>query len=140
MLARDYVRFGIVGVLGFIVNLTILTILFKLAGLPLFLSQFIAAEIALFGNFILHHKWTYNSRNVKKSLKNIVLQFHLTSWVAILGSALLVTLIVKSLNVHYFIALSISSAIAMIWNYLWTKMVVWKDKTEEQLNGGYTKK
>lgn len=122
----DFVRFGLVGASGFLLNLAILTFLHKLLGVPVFVAQLIGAEIALFSNFILHDRWTYKRNNVTKALSQLLVQFHLTSWVAIIGSALLVSFFVNVMHLSDFIALVISSVIAMGWNFATSKFYVWR--------------
>jgi len=65
---------------------------------------------------------------VKKSAPTLLWQFHITSWVAIVGSAAMVSVGVKTLHISYFVALVISSAIALLWNFTWTKFIIWQYK------------
>lgn len=132
LLEVDFVRFCIVGASGFIINSILLTLLYRVAHWPLFIAQLIGGEIALFSNFMLHHNWTYRSKKVKKTIPELLLQFHLTSWAAIIGSAALVSGGVKYLHVGYLIALVISSVIALGWNFIWSKYVIWKHHHEEE--------
>lgn len=127
----DFVRFCIVGASGFFINLGLLTVLYGQLGAPLFVAQLISAEVALFSNFILHHNWTYKSKNVTKSVPNLLTQFHATSWAAIVGSAVMVTVGVRYLELNYFVALVISSAVALAWNFFWTKFVIWRHHHDE---------
>jgi putative flippase GtrA len=90
MLKLDFVRFCIVGGTGFVINFMLLTFLHKTLGVGVFVSQLFAAEIALFSNFILHHHWTYKSHKVEKSTRQLLLQFHASTWPAIVGSAAMV--------------------------------------------------
>src|SRR3990167_7331510 len=83
----DFVRFCIVGTLGFIINFGLLTLLFKVLNLHIFIAQLISSEIALFNNFVLHHNWTYKGNMTNKSIKTLLVQFHASSWTAIIGSA-----------------------------------------------------
>lgn len=126
LLEKDFVRFCVVGGLGFVINFAILTVLYKVLNAPLFVSQLIAAEVSLFNNFLLHHHWTYKKNNSVKSLRRLVVEFHATSWVAIVGSAALVSFGVHVLNLHYFESLVISSVVALGWNFFWSKYVIWK--------------
>ena len=127
---NDFVRFCLVGGSGFILNFTLLTLLYRILHLPVLFSQLVAGEIALFSNFILHHHWTYKRNKVTKDFKSLLWQFHATSWVAIVGSALLVSFGVHVLNLHYVIALMLTSGIALFWNYAWTKFVIWRHEHE----------
>ncbi len=95
LLKIDFVRFCIVGSLGFLINLALLTLLYQILGSPLVLAQFVASEVALFSNFMFHHRWTYKASNVRKTITKLIVQFHLTSWAAIVGSVILVTIGVK---------------------------------------------
>ena len=128
----DFVRFCMVGTSGFVINFILLSLLYKLLGLPIFIAQLVASEVALFSNFLLHHHWTYKKKRVTKSLTKLLWQFHATSWVAIVGSALLVSIGVNILRLDYVAALVISSGAALMWNFLWTKLVIWRHEHEPQ--------
>jgi putative flippase GtrA len=133
LLGFDFVRFCIVGGIGFVINLALLSLLYGRLGLPIVVSQLIAAEIALFSNFILHHNWTYKKRAVTKSKKDLVVQFHATSWVAIIGSSLLVSAFTHYLHLQYILALAASSILVLFWNFSWSKYVIWQqNKVEEE--------
>lgn len=115
------------------INACLLFLFFNILNIPIFVSQLVASEIALFNNFLWHHNWTYKQNRVSKGLGRLLMEFHATSWVAILGSSLLVAFGVDFLGLNYLIALIISSAIALLWNFTWTKFFIWhKDKTKEQ--------
>lgn len=129
----EFVRFCIVGGTGFMINFFLLAILPKVFGLPLLISQFIGAEVALFSNFMLHHHWTYKSHKVDKSMKSLIIQFHATSWPAVLGSTVMVYAGVRLLHLNKLEALAISSAIALVWNYAWSKFVIWRDVTPKEV-------
>ena len=125
LLQIDFVRFCIVGASGFVINAVLLTLLNKDLHSP-FVAQLIAAEIALFSNFMFHHRWTYKASKTRKTITKLIVQFHTTSWVAILGSAAMV-----GLGIHYFhllpvVALAISSGVALFWNFGWSKFVIWR--------------
>lgn len=126
LLQIDFVRFCFVGLIGFIINFVLLTLLYRDLGLHAFFAQLISSEVALFSNFMLHHHWTYNKNHVAKSVKTLIWQFHATSWVAILGSAAIVSLCIHGLHMNYAIALVMSSFIALFWNFVWSKYFIWK--------------
>lgn len=115
------------GGIGFTINFVLITILYKLLHLPLFLAQLIAGEVALFNNFVLHHNWTYKGHNVKKTIPALLVQFHATSWMAVLGIAFLVSAGVNYLHLNYLVALVVGAIGGMIWNYLWSKFI-WHPK------------
>lgn len=135
LLQIDFIRFCIVGASGFVINASLLTLLNKDLHSP-FVAQLIASEIALFSNFMFHHHWTYRASKTRKTISKLIVQFHATSWAAIIGSAVLVTVGIKYFDLMPVAALAISSAIALFWNFGWSKFVIWrkhapKEETEE---------
>jgi putative flippase GtrA len=134
LLKVDFIRFCIVGGTGFIINFVILAGLHKFFSVPIAVAQFVGAEIALFSNFILHHHWTYKRNKVNKTMPKLMLQFHMTTWPAILGSTLMVSIGVSVLHLSELVALITSSIIALFWNFGWSKYVIWRDiQSKEEL-------
>ena len=129
LLGVDFFRFCLVGASGFLINLTLLTLFYKYLQLSAFSAQLIAAEIALFSNFLLHHTWTYKKKNVEKSLKRLIVEFHASSWPAIIGSTLLVGFFVEKVHMNTMIALILSSVTVLLWNFTWTKFVIWGNRS-----------
>jgi len=129
----DFIRFCIVGGIGFLVNLGLLIILNNLLGIGIFIAQLISAEIALFSNFILHDHWTYSSKKVKKTKKVLIIQFHASSWPAILGSTMVLTAAHKFLHLDNFKALILTAFVTLFWNFVWSKYVIWKGVTERDI-------
>lgn len=132
ILRVDFVRFCLVGGTGFAINLGLLTLFYKHLGLPIFIAQALASEISLFNNFILHHRWTYKHKSINKTLGELVWQFHVTSWTAILGSSLFMSGAIAILKINYVIALIASSVLALFWNFFSTKYIVWRQHNTSQ--------
>lgn len=132
LLRIDFVRFCVVGTSGFVLNFGLLTLFYRFLGMRLFIAQLVASELALFSNFLLHNHWTYKHKRVTKSIASLVWQFHVTSWVAIVGSAALVSIGVHTFELNYIVALVIASGLALFWNFLWTKFVIWQHVHEHQ--------
>jgi putative flippase GtrA len=133
LLKIDFVRFCIVGGTGFVINLILLTLFHTALALPVFLAQLFASEIALFSNFLLHHHWTYKDRTVLKTKQRLLIEFHASSWPAIIGSAVMVTACEKFLHFGSVLALVTSSAIALFWNFAWSKYVIWRGITRQEV-------
>ena len=133
LLKIDFVRFSIVGGSGFVINLIILIGLSRAFHAPIFFAQLVGAEIALFSNFMLHNRWTYKQHKVQKTFTSLLVQFHATSWPAIIGSSLMVSGGVHFLHLSKFLALVISSVIALLWNFMLSKYVVWRDVSPKQV-------
>ena len=133
LLKVDFVRFCIVGGLGFVINLALLAVFTQILKMPVYIAQFLGAEIALGSNFFLHHHWTYKRNKVNKTIPTLLWQFHATSWPAIIGSTIMVSAGVSIFHINKFVALVISSVIALGWNFAWSKFVIWRNITERQI-------
>lgn len=129
IIQHHFVRFCLVGALGFVINFLLLTLLYKKLDWPLFIAQLIAGEIALFNNFLLHHHWTYRGHGKENRILSLLIQFHATSWVAIVGTAVVVSFCVHYLRMHYIPALVIGGAVALVWNFIWSRYVIWRAHT-----------
>jgi putative flippase GtrA len=127
LLQKDFVRFCIVGGVGFIVNALLLKLFVDYGHLRVYIAQAVAAEIALFLNFLFHHNWTYKHKTENKTIKQLIIQFHLASWAAIFGSALVVAVLVNKFKLSLILSLAISSVIALFWNFFWSKYIIWRN-------------
>jgi putative flippase GtrA len=132
LLKIDFIRFCLVGGSGFVINIILLTFLTGPVKLSIFWAQLISAEVALFSNFVLHHQWTYKHHEVRKTIHRLLVEFHATTWPAILGSTFLVSTGVHVLHMDKYAALIVSSAVALLWNFSWSKFVVWRDVTVKE--------
>ncbi|QQE65541.1 sulfonate ABC transporter permease [Leptolyngbya sp. BL0902] len=56
---QRFLRFGLVGLSGVVVDMAILYLLHTTLGLPLTRSKIVAAEIAIFNNFVWNDAWTF---------------------------------------------------------------------------------
>lgn len=125
LLQLDFVRFALVGSLGFIINSLCLTLLFGRLHIPILLAQLASAEIALCGNFVLHDRWTYQGSKANRLPKRFVI-FQGSTWTGLLITTTVVVVSVNVLKIYYFLGLIFGAALAMVWNYLWTKHIIFK--------------
>lgn len=126
LLKIDFIRFSMVGAVGFLVNLGMLYLLFDVSGMAIWAAQIIGAETALISNFTLHHFWTYRERAGQKRKRILLAQFHLSFWSGALINSSIVVLAVSVFQMHYFIGLVAGSATALFWNFFWTKFYIWR--------------
>jgi dolichol-phosphate mannosyltransferase len=70
-----FIRFGIVGGIGVIVNMGFYTIFHNIFGIFDMIAVNIAIEISILSNFVLNERWTFGDRAVKgwkKYLKRMI--------------------------------------------------------------------
>lgn len=126
---QKFIRFGIVGFLGFVVNFLALR-LFRKMGWHETLVWFFATELAIINNFVLNNVWTFSEKKIAGA-KNIVLkfmQFNLTSAGALLIQSVLGPIGTKLLGVKYdiFVLAAIILFIVLPYNYIMYNLVIWK--------------
>ncbi|HRV96556.1 MAG TPA: GtrA family protein [Anaerolineae bacterium] len=132
--AKRFVKYGIVGVLGTIIDFSVLNFLIFVVGWSTpfgkLLANIVSTGVAIISNFVCHRTWTFpesQSRN-----RNIqLIQFIIVSIVG-----LLLNTIIFYLASHYFfelflplmiaiqLAKATASAVILVWNFganrLWT--------------------
>ncbi len=134
LLKLDFIRFGIVGSIGFVVSEGFLFILSGKLGLIHFWALLLSNEAGLISNFIFHETWTYkHADHHHKSVWKKFGHFHLSSWsgiAIIVGIGLLGT---KVFGINIYLSQAIGSAVAMFWNFFWTKYFIFKGSTPKAL-------
>jgi len=128
---QRFIKFGIVGGTGFVVNYIGLEIL-KRIGLSTYLSTLLATEAAIISNFIFNNIWTFKDKIIT-SLKDLIIQFfkfNLSSLFAVIVQPFIVTGAVKLLGdtslVHFGALLFALFFVVMPYNYIVYNLVIWK--------------
>lgn len=128
LLRIDFVRFGIVGFFGFLVTLILKLTVFR--SLSTFPAIFLSSEGGVLSNFVFHENWTYNNNNHhSKSIWKKFFHFQLSS----LSGVIIVTIVsgvaINNFHLSTLISLVIAAAVAMFWNFFWTKYFIFKGYT-----------
>jgi len=128
---QRFIKFGIVGGTGFVVNYIGLEIL-KRIGLSTYLSTLLATEAAIISNFIFNNIWTFKDKIIT-SFKDVIIQFfkfNLSSLFAVIVQPFIVTGAVKLLGdtslVHFGALLFALFFVVMPYNYIVYNLVIWK--------------
>lgn len=133
LLQIDFVRFCIVGGVGFVVHSTVFFVLRKLGVFPE-VAYLIGAESALFSNFTFHHFWTYGPQAVKKRKRILLTQFHVSFWSGALINFGVFVLIIRVFKMPEIYGLIAGSASALFWNFFWTKFFIWRRPKDTSLS------
>lgn len=129
-LAR-FIRFGIVGTIGSIVDFGFLNLLTLVFNVPFLISSVISFSLAVVNNFILNRIWTFPGSR-KEPIVNQLLQFGLVSVVGLLIRTPLLAWLEKVLVpmaekyvpnlltptiVAHNVSLAIAIGVVLLWNY-----------------------
>lgn len=126
-----FIKFGIVGGTGFIVNFVFLRV-FRGMGFSEILVWAFATELAIMNNFMFNNIWTFKDSEIKgiKAMVVKFLQFNLTSAGALVIQSIAGPFGTKLVGEKYdFIVLAFVVAFLVLpYNYLMYTKVIWKKK------------
>jgi putative flippase GtrA len=139
-LAR-FIRFGIVGTIGSIVDFGFLNLFTLVFNVPFLVSSVISFSLAVINNFILNRIWTFPSSR-KEPIANQLLQFGLVSVVGLIIRTPLLALLEKILIpmaedyvpnlltptiVGHNASLAIAIGVVLLWNYFANRFWTFKN-------------
>ncbi len=114
------VRFGLVGGVGFIVNLAVYTLFVHSVGVDYRVASVAAWLVAVANNFILNRHWTFDAREGRARFQ--AMRFLVVSLVAEGFSLLLLTLFVEGAGISKVPAQALAVAGSMPLNFLGNKL------------------
>jgi putative flippase GtrA len=114
------VRFGLVGGVGFVVNVAVYTLFVHSVGVDYRLANVVAWLIAVINNFVLNRHWTFDARGGQA--RSQAIRFLLVSLVAEVCSLALLTLFVEVAGVAKVPAQALAVAGSMPLNFLGNKL------------------
>jgi putative flippase GtrA len=120
------VRFGLVGGLGFAVNLAVYALCVHVIGIDYHVAAVMAWLVAVLNNFILNRHWTFDARDGRMHFQ--AMRFLVVSLVAFGFSLLLLTVFVESLGIAKVPAQALAVATSMPLNFLGNKL--WSFRSE----------
>ncbi|HMD57100.1 MAG TPA: GtrA family protein [Solirubrobacteraceae bacterium] len=119
------VRFGLVGAIGFVVNLAVYALFVHSVGVNYHIASVVAWFVAVVNNFLLNRHWTFDAGEGQASFQAI--RFVLVSLVALAFSQLLLTVFVEVAGVSKVPAQALAVAGSMPLNFLGNKL--WSFRT-----------
>lgn len=119
-LISQFFKFGVVGVIAFIVDYLSLYLLTEFLNVYYLISSIISFLLSIIVNYILSIKWVFDIKK-KQSFKDVII-FTLLSAIGLLINLLVMYLSVEVSKIHYMIGKLIATFIVMIWNFVTRKM------------------
>lgn len=113
--ARRFVKFGLVGGSGVVVNTAALFALTEWARVGLSIASPIAVEFAIINNFYWNNVWTFRARGIDAGR---LVKFNLVSLVGMAITTGVLLFLVGNFGIHYLIANLFGIGVAMVWNFL----------------------
>jgi putative flippase GtrA len=119
---RQFMRFAMVGVVGTIAHYSVLLVAVELLRLSPVIGAGAGFLTGLIASYVLNRAWTFDKR---PEFKRGLLAY---SVVCIIGFGINVSIVglAVALGVHYMIGQVIATPIAMLWNFLGSRMIVFR--------------
>jgi dolichol-phosphate mannosyltransferase len=114
------VRFGLVGAIGFVVNLAVYALFVHAVGVDYRIAAVVAWVVAVLNNFVFNRHWTFDARDGIARFQ--AMRFVVVSLVAFGFSLLLLTLLVESAGLAKVPAQALAVAAATPLNFLGNKL------------------
>ena len=124
---KRFIKFCLVGFTGTIVNTFFLWSLTSVFGVYYIFSGAIAAEIAIFSNFLLNDSWTWRALG-KKGLKHKTRRFLLFNFFSLGGLVINVSILfvlTEYFGVYYLLSNFLGIFVAAFWNYYINNKITW---------------
>ena len=129
-----WARFNAVGLMGVMVQITVLTYLRGVWNLHYLPATALAVEMAVLHNFFWHERWTWSDRiaTADTSVPGRLLRFNMTvGTISIVQNLFLMELLVAGLNLHYLPANLLAIASCSTLNYFSSNWLVFKETAKE---------
>lgn len=143
---KKFIRFGIVGIIGSVVDFGIFNLLATLIGLPAITSSVISFTAAVVNNFIWNRLWTFpETRNISVSqqlvkfsivsVAGLAIRTPLFAWMEKLlipFAQKTIPIILTPTIVGHNLSLAIAIGVVMLWNYFVNRFWTFKKNQQEK--------
>lgn len=133
---KEFIKFGVVGGSGVLVNMGFLFLFTRYAGIKIEFASPMAIELSILTNFLLNNAWTFRRRDTKIGFGGRIMRYHLVTAVA--GGVNYITLLLLT-NVAgmldmlaNLIGIGLGTFINFFLNSLWTWRIVKEDQVYEE--------
>ncbi len=121
-----FVKFMLIGILGSIIDYSIMIALKEVLLIPVLIASGIAFTLTLIYTYYMDMKFVFTDLKEEITKKRIVMIFVITSILGLLFNQLIMYVLVKKIFLNYLISKLISVSIVGIWNFISKKFLIEK--------------
>ncbi|TAO03055.1 MAG: glycosyltransferase family 2 protein [Phormidium sp. SL48-SHIP] len=127
---QRFLRFGLVGLTGVVVDLAVFYVLRERWQLGLTRSAMLSAEVAILNNFYWNDRWTFydlsrQQRGWRKQLKRF-LKFNIVCLAGLILNVLIVNILFNLLGVNDYLSKLLAIALVTLWNFSINLKLSWR--------------
>ncbi len=121
-LVKQILKFGVVGVVAFLIDYGLLYILTEFIGIYYLISAIISFTVSVIVNYIMSIKWVFDV-NKKQGVKEFII-FIILSIIGLIINEIIMYMMVNLVNIHYMISKLFSTGIVMVYNFVTRKIFI----------------
>ncbi len=123
-LVEQVLKFGVVGVIAFFIDYSLLYVLTEFCHIHYMISSTISFSISLIFNYIASIYWVFDVRQ-KQTIKEILV-FIILSVIGLGINQFVMYLMTDIGNIYYMFSKLVATAIVMVWNFITRKILIEK--------------
>lgn len=124
-LIKQILKFGVVGVIAFIIDYAVLVLCKEVFGLPVLVSAATGFTVSVIANYILSVKFVFDVDESKSKKRNFIL-FIIFSVIGLGLTELIMWLGTDIISLHYLFVKVVATGIVMVFNFITRKMFLEK--------------
>ncbi len=122
---RRFVRFGLVGGVGAVLNTALLYLLVHFGRWSYVPAAAVATETAILSNFVLNDRWTFHDARGRSPWPRRVARYNVVALGGLVVSLVALALLTATLHLHYLVANLMAIGVATLWNYTVNARFTW---------------
>lgn len=121
-----FIRFGIVGASGVVVNMGVLFLLVYLGSWNHIGAAAVSTEAAILSNFVLNDRWTFRSDGASSGWLRRAGSYNAVALAGLAVSLAVLAILTDGLRMHYLTANLFAIGAATLWNYTGSSRFAWR--------------
>lgn len=118
-MVKQFMKFGMVGVLNTSIDFALFTVFYSLLHVHYLLANVISFCIAVTNSYILNRRWTFRSDN--PAWRTEAIKFLIVNLISLGLSEILLFVIVEHFHVHKMVGKVMAIGVVLCWNYFGTR-------------------
>lgn len=123
-LVEQVLKFGVVGVIAFLIDYSLLYVLTEFCHIHYMISSIISFTVSLIFNYIASIYWVFDVKQ-KQTYKEVIV-FTILSVMGLGINQLVMYLMTDVGNIYYMFSKLVATAIVMVWNFITRKIFIEK--------------